>query len=141
MIIYTYCTAKCKFWHFNKEVLIYTLANKQELLKENKRAKSRRIGTHLLSSIFLNYRLGRGALFSETKKRTVSKNEAQTTKHAEGIYRPTGLTKDFFILENTVFQEKIQKLKTVFFFGDHLFLHQFFPMKMVISKKKKICCQ
>ena len=66
--------------------------------------------------------------------------EAQTTKHAEGIYRPTGLTKDFFILENTIFQEKIQKLKTVCYFGDHLFLHQFFPMKMVISKKK-ICCQ
>ena len=121
-------------------MLIYTLANKQELLKENKRAKSRRIGTHLLSSIFLNYRLGRGAIFLSTKKRTVSKIEAQTTKHAASIYRPTGLTKDFFILENTIFQEKIQKLKTVLFFGDHLFLHQFFPMKVVISKKK-ICCQ
>ena len=47
-----------------QQVLIYTLANKQELLKENKRAKSRRIGTHLLSSIFLNYRLGRGVIFS-----------------------------------------------------------------------------
>ena len=64
------------------------------------------------------------------------KIEAQTTKHAEGIYRPTGLTKDFFILENAIFQEKIQKLKTVFFFGDHLFLQQFVPMKMVISKKR-----
>ena len=69
--------------------------------------------------------------------KAVSKNEAQTTKHAEGIYRPTGLAKDFFILENTIFQEKIRKLKTVFFFGDYLFLHQFFPMNMVISKKKR----
>ena len=58
------------------------------------------------------------------------------TKHTEGIYQPTGLTKDFFILENTIFQGKIQKLKTVFFFGDHLFLHRFFPMKVVISKKR-----
>ena len=64
------------------------------------------------------------------------KIEAQTTKHTEGIYRPAGLTKDFFILENTIFQKKTQKLKTVFFFGDHLFLHQFFPMKMVILKKR-----
>ena len=30
--------------------LYSTLANKQELLKENKRAKSKRIGTQLLSS-------------------------------------------------------------------------------------------
>ena len=129
----------CKFWHFNKKVLIYTLANKQELLKENKRAKSRRIGTHLLSSIFLNYRFGRGAIFSWTKK-TVSKNEAQTTKHAEGIYRPSGLTKDFFISENTIFREKIQKLKTVFFLWRPLVFAPILPYENG-DLKKKICCQ
>ena len=111
------------------------LANKQELLKENKRAKNRRIGAHLLSSIFYII-VWEGVPYFIDQKEDCFEKWSPNDQTRRRYVRPTELTEDFFILENTIFQGEIQKLKTVFFFGDHLFLHRLCPLKMVISKNR-----
>ena len=81
-------------------------------------------------------------LFSLTKKKTVPKNEAQTTKLAESTEQPDWLKTllfCFFFLENTNFnrQNQCKNWRPFFLFEDHLFLRWFCPSKMVISKKEK----